>query len=67
MPGRVQPHLHVVWSATPAVTTAAARTCTPDTSWRSTAQIIARSAPDDAGEVILLRPDADVAPGTRVF
>ena len=30
-------------------------------------EVLVLGVPDDSGEVILLRPDADVAPGTRVF
>jgi tRNA-binding protein len=30
-------------------------------------EVLVLGVPDDDGEVILLRPDADVAPGTRVF
>ena len=30
-------------------------------------EVLVLGVPDDAGEVVLLRPDADVAPGTRVF
>ena len=30
-------------------------------------EVLVLGVPDDEGEVILLRPDADVAPGTRVF
>jgi tRNA-binding protein len=30
-------------------------------------EVLVLGVPDEAGEVILLRPDADVAPGTRVF
>ena len=30
-------------------------------------EVLVLGVPGDAGEVILLRPDADVAPGTRVF
>ena len=30
-------------------------------------EVLVLGVPDDQGEVILLRPDADVAPGTRVF
>jgi tRNA-binding protein len=30
-------------------------------------EVLVLGVPDDTGEVILLRPDTDVAPGTRVF
>src|ERR1700760_1807117 len=30
-------------------------------------EVLVLGVPDDDGEVILLRPDADVKPGTRVF
>jgi tRNA-binding protein len=30
-------------------------------------EVLVLGVPDDEGEVILLRPDADVKPGTRVF
>ena len=30
-------------------------------------EVLVLGVPDDAGEVVLLRPDTDVAPGTRVF
>jgi tRNA-binding protein len=30
-------------------------------------EVLVLGVPDDAGEVVLLRPDAGVAPGTRVF
>jgi tRNA-binding protein len=30
-------------------------------------EVLVLGVPDDDGEVILLRPDTDVAPGTRVF
>jgi tRNA-binding protein len=30
-------------------------------------EVLVLGVPDDDGEVILLRPDADVTPGTRVF
>jgi tRNA-binding protein len=33
----------------------------------SVSEVLVLGVPDDAGEVVLLRPDADVAPGTRVF
>jgi tRNA-binding protein len=30
-------------------------------------EVLVLGVPDDDGEVVLLRPDADVAPGTRVY
>ena len=30
-------------------------------------EVLVLGVPDDAGEVVLLRPDIDVSPGTRVF